>query len=239
MKKCFFIFLLVFLYIFTCVSLSAQKNVKSSIVKSWNRFQAGVELGPALTSVWGNDNYMYQSDVQYSSGIFFRYNFLKWMAIQSGINIEKVGTKLNDAYIDIQGNTIPDSYLKKQYDYLSFPIIFRFTIINRRINLNFSLGGFVSYMFDAKSISSPLPPGTPNDPNPGKEFVSDIAVTVKKHNAGLIGGIGVDYQIIKGFNIGIEVRDQLGLVDISNTFSQHTPPHTNSLQLLGRVSYKF
>lgn len=205
-----------------------------------NEFEVGVESGPTITTLWGNHQLPYKMDYHYNTGLFFRYNFLCWLGIQGGVNLERLGPKSDIIWTDMSGNKIGDGYVKWQFDYLTFPLLFRFNAIDRRANLSFTLGGFASYLYQARQIQSPLPPGTPGDPNPGQESTMDITNAYKRFNTGLVFGTAFDYYFLFGLNIGFEVRDQLGLFHIpNNNPASGQELKTNSLQLLGRVSFKW
>ncbi len=216
------------------------------IVFNWNRGEVGTEAGPCMTSFWSNNkNLTYGQDCHYAAGVFFRYNVNSWIGLQTGVNIERVGSRNNFQWTDTSGNPIGNAYIKLQNDYVTFPLLLRFNAFNEclgigGISLNFTIGGFFSYLFYAKNILAPMPPGTPGDPNPGEETVTNQTSQFNKFNSGIVAGIGVDYSIESGLDIGFEVRDQLGLFHIPTTDpSTNSIVRTNSLQFLFRFSWKF
>ena len=227
---------------FTCIRSPAQYYLEDDEIpeeEEESYFEFGVEGGPALTTTWGY-TYNTQMEGNYMVGSWVRYSITKWFGIHSGVYIERGGSKLDVIFTDQLGNKTGDGNVKFMYDYLTCPIMWRFDPINTNFNLNISLGGFVSYMFAAHSVLSPFPPGTPNDPNPGKETTYDESMNFQKINAGIAAGVGLDYNFDFGFKTGFEVRDQLGLVHMS--MNPETPTfsyRTNSLQFLFRVGYRF
>lgn len=201
--------------------------------------EIGVEGGPAFTSSWGHtfDN---EWDVQYSAGTYVKYKANQWIAFQSGLSVEKIGTKIAVVFTDNSGNQTGTGYIKYHLDYITMPILWKFDPIDKRFNLSCSVGAFASYLFNAQSILSPLPPGTPNDPNPGKETTYNAMGDFTKFNVGLDLGVGGNYHFSNGLKIGLELRNQLGLLHIyNNTPTNNFSFRTNSLQLLFRVAYRF
>jgi hypothetical protein len=201
--------------------------------------EIGVEGGPALTTSWGHQ-YNTAMEGQYYVGVYYRAQFEPWFGFQVGTSVEKVGTIIDVTYVDDQGNPTGTGTVKYRFDFLTCPIMWKFSPLEGKFKLNFSVGGFFSYMFKATSTYSPFPPGTPNDPNPGQENSFDEDLSFANLNGGAILGAGVDYNFDFGLRLGVEVRDHLGLVHLyKNPVTPTFAFRTNSLLFLGRVAYGF
>jgi hypothetical protein len=205
-----------------------------------NRFEAGLEGGPAMTTLWGNDlleNKMntggtYYNALHYTQGAFFRWNLLPWLGLQTGVNYEKVGMYL-DFESENSGGSSTNDYGRAELEYMSFPLLVKFQIGNR-LKWNVTAGGFLSYLLRAWQISY-YELYAPNG-----EMAFEVTNNFERLNAGVAFGVGLDYAFKNGINIGFETRDQLGLYNtsalpvVNNQFVR-----TNSLQFMARVSYKF
>lgn len=174
----------------------------------------------------------YYNALHYSQGAFFRWNMLPWLGLQTGVNYEKVGNYMAYKGEDWGGNPV-NGYEKTELEYLSFPLLAKFQIGNR-LKLNFTAGGFLSYLLNAWHISFY------DLYYPNGEMAAEMTNNFERLNAGVAFGVGVDYSFKNGINIGFETKDQLGLYNTSALpVINNQLIRTNSLQFLARVSYKF
>src|SRR5688572_25792438 len=113
----------------------------------FNRFEAGIEAGPALGKFWtpSASPFFYTSNVTYTHGTYFRYNPVKFFGIQTGIYLEKIATRDNVVFTNGEKSIIGSGTLEVNTDYLTFPLLAKFSVGNK-LRGNFSFGTFFSYM---------------------------------------------------------------------------------------------
>lgn len=203
----------------------------SSIHAQFNHFETGIEAGPALGTFWSDGSMSNRKmNINYSSGAFFRFNFIRSIGVQTGIYFERIGTSEDLYFTDMNGDIIGRGYLKYETDYITFPLLAKFTV-GKKLKIGFSLGTFFSYLLKARSVV--------HNNNPAySDIAFDETNGIRRFNTGLVIGTGLDYCFFEHLNVGIEVRDQLGLYDLSISPSSGYY-RTNSLQILFRVSYQF
>jgi hypothetical protein len=193
------------------------------------KFEAGFEAGPAIGKFWSNSMTPkhFITDVNYSQGFFFRYHVKKNWSFQTGVYNDVIGTH---DYITIKNNLgepAGRATLRREVDYVTVPVLARFTFGNR-IRTSFTAGTFFGYALQHRLET---------------DFGDHVETTVmtnqiNRFNTGIILGAGIEYSIFKQCNLGIEMRDQLGLsnLDPNGSLSYF---RTNSLQLMIKMSYRF
>src|SRR5436190_2235459 len=73
-----------------------------------NRFDGGIEGGPSLISLWGNETISTynKSTIGYSAGLFLQYSFPKLISFRTGIYYERKGTASNRSILAADGSVI-------------------------------------------------------------------------------------------------------------------------------------
>jgi hypothetical protein len=198
----------------------------------FNRFELGVESGPALGKFWtpNTPNSFYTMHTGYYTGTFFRYNPLPFFGIQSGIYSERVSTQDRVAFTNNENKMVGTGEVMVNTDFITFPLITKFRVGNR-LKVNFSVGTFFSYMLQ-HSVTVRY-----GNTSPYGDHTVDYANMMNRFNTGLLLGAGIDYVFFRHLNLGFEVRDQLGLYNLSKNDQNYF--RTNSLQFLLRISWQF
>lgn len=203
----------------------------SVLYAQFNRFEAGLEAGPALGTFWtaSSPSSFYTTNVTYTHGNYFRYNPVKFFGIQTGVYLERVSTKDDVVFTNQEGSVIGPGTLAVNTDYLTFPLLAKFSVGNK-LRGNFSFGTFFSYMLKHSLIINY------GEVYPYGERTWDYTNLMNRFNTGLSFGAGLDYIFFNQLVIGVEMRNQLGLYNLSKGEDYF---RTNSLQFLFRLSWQF
>jgi hypothetical protein len=176
---------------FTCQNLQAQ-------------FEYGVHAGlnlqtqAKLGQLWNNCD-LYQG---YTAGGFFEYKAFKNISLQTELNYQKKGIK------DISTVEGIESTTRREFNYLSIPVLVKGTIHDPGLGVRFDLtlfaGPYAGYL---TSANSKLKSG-------GSTTTEDIENEAEKYDMGAIFGIGVNYKLGNGGAIVTELRYEMGLSQV-------------------------
>lgn len=203
--------LLIFLVVGMCL---LQKGV------SQNNIRIGATTGATLSKYRGND-IIEKSDagIGFSVGMSFAYAFNENWALQTNVNYaRKQFSQTVKAFVlfDFEEETID---IKTHYDYLELPVLVKYNLgSSKRFFVNG--GPFLAYLLAAKSKTENFPS-------------TDISETHNKLDLGLSLGVGATFHLNSKQDLSIELRDNLGLLNISKTevYNDGTIK-TNSLNLI-------
>jgi hypothetical protein len=198
-----------------------------------NKFEIGVVGGPSIISLRGwnlVDSTFRKFDIAYSVGILFQYNFTKNISLLSNIAYERKGGKIGiTAYI----YNLPPGLDKDQcdrLDYLTFPILVR-VILRKKINYFINTGPYFGYL-----IKHTYTIEWENNPT----IIEDITERNKRFDIGISLGLGLSVPIRKKISVSLEVRNNLGLYNISSLpVVNDGTIKTNSTNFLFSCNYKF
>ncbi len=202
-----------------------------------NKFDIGLVGSPSMVFLRGNDiiKQYHKPTIGFSGGLSFQYNFPKFISIRTDIQFERKGSLATGTiyYTDNTGNVI-DSEKWTDYfhfDYLTMPILVRATI-GKKIKYFFNAGLFAGYLIKQTDIfgaTKYLPKQTTDNTSRDQRF--DLGAT---------GGLGLSVPIKDNFLISLEIRDNLGLYNVSKVqVINNGTIKTNSTNFLITLSYKF
>lgn len=200
----------------------------------YNRFEVGIETGPAFGKFWGTGipPTFYRPKPSYVTGTYFRVNLAKFIGIQSGLYMETLSTSDDVIFKNANNNMIGNGRFMMDASYITFPLLAKFNVGNK-FKANFSIGTFFSYLVDYKvciDYGETMPKGS---------MTLDYTHLMNRFNTGVSLGAGLDYVILQRMKVGIECKDQLGLFNISPSNEGGFFYGTNSFQVLGRLAYMF
>ena len=198
-----------------------------------NRFDIGVQGSPSVSLLWGNSYAKKYSKptVGFSAGITFRYNLPKYLSVGTDITFEREGNLTKSDATDSEGNVIGEIVATIRLDYLTIPVLAKFSIGNK-IKFFFNAGPHFGYLiaasaaWDVPSQFSSVPP------------ITDQTDNFKRFDIGLTTGLGLTVPVTSKFLISAEVRNNLGLYNISNyPVADGGTIQTNSTHLLIGAAY--
>jgi len=197
-----------------------------------NKFDVGLEGCPSLTSLRGNDfvEAFYDPTIGFSGGLTFQYNFSKLVSIRTNIAFERKGAIAKTQAIDIFGNPIGEVTSHINFDYLTVPLLARLTFRNKIkffVNVGPYLGYLVKQTFVVKAFNE-FPKST-----------SDNTVYYERIDVGLTAGLGVGLPIKEKLLLTLEIRNNLGLYNVSKLpVINDGTIKTNSTNLLIGIAYQ-
>ena len=200
----------------------------------YNRFEVGIESGPAFGKFWGTGVTadFYKSTPSYALGTYFRINLAKFIGVQTGIYTERLSTLDNVILKNANNQMKGDGKFMMDADYITIPILAKFNVGNK-FQANFSIGTFLSYLTNytvSVDYGNVFPTGCVS---------YNYTDLMNRFNTGVSLGAGFDYVLMQRMKLGVECRDQLGLYNISRSNDGNNFFGTNSFQVLVRMGYMF
>ena len=197
-----------------------------------NKYEYGIEGGPSLISLHGNQviSEFHNSTIGFSSGLFFQYNFKKIISLRTNLAYERKGSTIKGKALDDSGNSLGDVRGNLNFDYLTLPILVRATF-GKRIMYFVNTGPYLGYLLKQTIVSrgEKIPTTTKDDTS-----------LYKKIDLGVSAGLGLLVPYKQHFAFSLEVRNNLGLYNISPELVINGGSiKTNSTNLLLGLVYNF
>lgn len=186
--------------------------------------------GPNRSALYGNKA-IDSSDPLYGiTGDFsLEYHFNRFVSILPGISYNEKGNINPTVYTDTLGNPLATADIKTKLKYLNVPLLIRFSFGNR-FKFYFNTGPYLGLLQNAKTIT----------PSIGSIEATEFNIdsTLKAQEWGVSLGLGIAFPITKRVNIGVEIRHDAGLQDISNvSIANKGKIKTNETSALFSISY--
>lgn len=196
-----------------------------------NKFDIGVEGGPSLISLRGNTiiDQFHASTAGFSGGFSFQYNFQKVISLRTNIAFERKGSVLTSPVVDILGNSLGEASTYSNFEYLTLPILVRATF-GKKIQFFVNAGPYFGYLIQQNFVTKGK-----NLPTTKSEDKS----IVKQFDTGISTGVGISVPIKTKFAFSFEVRNNLGLYNVSSRPVINSGTiKTNSTNFLFGFTYK-
>ncbi len=206
------------LYLFLSVGLMAQSSI-------WS---IGIEGGPAISSLRGNKipESIQKPRLASSAGLSLQYQINQRFSLKTGLMSDLKGAKYDVIFYDALGQQLGNGTLFYNYQYLTVPLQ-----LKADLAIGPSLQGFVSagpYASYLMSITQSFP-----------DNQLDYRKSHKDIDAGLVAGLGIIYHISSKFSLTTELRNQLGLTNVSRVPLQNEGViKHNAAQLLFGLQYR-
>ena len=206
-------------------------SLTSPVFGQQNKLDIGIEGGPSLTSIRGNKMFKKYNHptLGYSGGLSFQFNFPKKFSVRTGFAYERKGSVHTIPFTDAYGNTTVQGKNYSNFDYLVFPVLLHATL-GKSMKFFVNSGLFFSYLLKQTFTwqSSYFPKQTGDNTSNDKRFDTGLAL-----------GLGFSTPIKDKFSITCEIRNNLGLYNVSAipVFENGTIK-TNSTNLLCGFAYK-
>lgn len=198
-----------------------------------NKFEVGLEMGPSLISLRGNDFLDKNNDISFgfSSGFTFQYNFPKLISIRTNISFERKGLTTQGTATDEYGNQIGEITFHSKFDYLTIPLLVRLTF-GKKINFFINAGPYIGYLIQQKNVIEAF------GEYPKTE--TDNTDNFKRTDFGITTGLGARFPIKSKLFLSLEIRNNLGLTNISSVpVVNDGTIKTNSTIILIGIEYRF
>ncbi len=205
----------------------------SSVLAQSKAMTIGLEGGPALTTLRGNQILAQTSkiDFTFAGGLFVEYGFSDHLSIRTGCSFERKGNKSNILLLDINGSELGNVKVRTQLDYLAVPLLVRY-----------SFGSKVKFMVNAGPYLGFLLKGTERTGAIGSfpERTTDRTANFTQQDVGLSLGLGPTLSMGDHIRISLEVRATLGLLNVSAIpVVENGSIKTSSAALLVGAAYVF
>ncbi len=188
----------------TCTMVFGQKN----------EFFIGVELGPTYTFYRGNEilETLNKPAYRYFGGICIEYKIKNRFSIQTDITYERKGTVARGMKPNFNVDTFQS--IEKQpfrtrivFDYITIPLLLKLQMGNK-ISFYIEGGGFIGFLLDGKFVTTG---------DTISRHTENMTILNNKKDLGISFGVGFNIKINGNKLLTFGLRDNLGLVSISNT----------------------
>jgi hypothetical protein len=206
-------------------------TVAETMYGQTNTFDIGIESSPSLIFLRGNPeiNNIQKPTIGFSGGIFAQFNFNRFLSLRTNIAYERKGTTYNFTIIDDNGEFFDKLIINSNFDYMTFPILLRGTF-GKKVQFFANVGPYFGLLMKQTSV--------------GKGDVVSFTTrsftsSYKRIDTGLSTGIGFSIPIKTKFAISFEVRNNLGLNNVSALpILNNGTIKTNSTNFLLGLTYK-
>ncbi len=192
----------------------------------------GFEGGFGLATLRGNDyiDKNHSSKPGYSAGVFVQYNFSKILSLRSGTCFEQKGSSFEFWVTEQNGEQIGPIQGKMNFNFLNVPVLLRASF-GKKITYFANAGPYISFLLrqtEHNDAFSSYP-----------EINADRTGDFTKVDAGLSAGLGISFDLKSKYALSFEIRDNLGLTNISKQpIANNGTIKTNVLNLLIGFTYK-
>lgn len=203
-------------------------NNSSAQYSQWN---LGLEGGPSYTSTVGNDAVDLDTKPNFGfiAGIFGQYNFNSNYSLKLAANYQQKGSKLEISQQDIKGNDyVLDGKLKLEY--ITIPLLFRGNFGSTGVKFFANAGPYLGILMTNKTT---IDANTQYN-EPGRTV--DNTDSTKSTDFGVTAGIGLQIPIATKSALTFEIRDDIGLTNISD-YTSDGSTKTNSLSFIVGITF--
>jgi hypothetical protein len=204
----------------------------ASFGQNSRKLEMGFNLGPNISSLRGNDilDQYHSSKISLSSGLFVQYNLNQLFSLFINPIYDNKGSKIKEREMyDDLGNVIGVGKGTTNFHYLSLPILLRMDLgTDQMFFLN--AGPYLSYLIK-QTFKIKM--------NNGSTNTEDNTENNKRTDFGISLGGGIKFPLSKKCNLFFEIRENLGLINVSAVrVSNDGSIKTNTINLLFGISYK-
>jgi hypothetical protein len=206
---------------------------QTNIFAQQPKFEGGVEGGPGITSLWGNEIVTRYNDptLGFSGGASFQYNFPKTFSIRTNFSFDRKGCISSGTLLDASGNRIGDYTSLLKFDYLTMPILLRASF-GKKTKFFFNSGPYFAYLTKSNYVFE--------GPNINGRATFDFTSNYKRFDVGLSSGAGFSTPVTKAISFSCEIRNNIGLYNIGKPqLYSETSLNTYSANLLLGIAYTF
>ena len=205
------------------------------------KLEIGFQGGIGFSNNWGHDNIIKPTKlVTPKFGLSLGLPVNRHFELVSNFSYETKGEKYSNVQLtNDYGAEVGLGEVSVKYNYVTANILARGLIgIGNNIKLFVNAGPFAGYLLKVKEISKADRPGYVN----GSYYSGsdrDITGNFKKIDYGITTGIGVMYPLLSKIKLSFEVRNSIGLYNISKLPVIHNGTiKTKSLDILAGVCFK-
>ena len=196
------------------------------------KFTLGVEGGPNISSLRGENTNedLLDPKIFYSVGIYSDYLAYNNFSLKLGAYYQIKGAKSDILFTDNTGTEIGTFELREVFKYISVPLLVKYQF-GKKILFYINGGPTISFLMK-QNMEFDSPKQFPLDNIDRTEYY-------KSTDFALSFGVGSYVPLTNKFNISIDLRNDLGLTDVSdNSNVTGYKLKNNSLNMMIGVNYK-
>lgn len=196
---------IVLVLLFACkISFSQEHNV------------FGISAGTNYSSLRG-DIVEFESEFSFLFGVNYTFSLKENLSIKAELNYERKNTNREIPIGGVlgQGGIFSEGKYRRKYDYITLPVLLKY---NFGYDDPFYVNGgpYLGYIINAEEKLD------------GSTRGIDITNLYKSFELGISFGVGKVFSVSKNNNLSVEVRNNLGLTSLSESYSIRS----NSLNLI-------
>ncbi|MBC7456801.1 MAG: PorT family protein [Bdellovibrionaceae bacterium] len=198
-----------------------------NIYSQTNKLDIGVIGGVARITLRGNEimDNNHRPAFGFIAGLSAQYNW-KTVSLVTNVLLERKGSVIAMPLTDANGNQIGSYNLTNALDYITLPLMIRKSFGNK-IKFFANAGSYVAYLRAAEYRNSLV-------------LIQSNKAFFKKEDVGLCFGIGLSFPLSNSMGFTAEIRNNLGLINISDVpVNNNVTIKTNSSALLLSFFYRF
>jgi hypothetical protein len=201
-----------------------------------SKFEIGIQAGNSLVSMrhTGYSQYPYRFKSAFSAGLFVQYNINKYFSLRVEPGYEKKGydTSYDSTFIE-NGNPIKilqEFPITANFNYITIPVLARASI-GKKVKYFINAGPYVGFLMSQNIIYNY---GVVNY----DKYKYNTAHNYKTLDFGITTGLGMYIPMKNIFALSFEIRNNLGLMNISNPTYNSDINKTLAFNLLLGFSYR-
>ena len=169
-----------------------------------SRMELAVQAGPGLSWLRGN-TFLDGTDAQFNAayGIGFQYNFNKGIGLRTGVSYQRKGSSAEITLTDINGSTLAKGAALNTLEYLVVPVMVR-AGFGQSVRFFANVGPYAGYLLKGTSRIKDV-----------EGFDDDTTEGLEQWDLGVCAGLGVDMNAGARLQLSAELRQAMGLVNVS------------------------
>lgn len=197
------------------------------------KVELGVTAGPSVATLYGNNDVEDALDARlgFVAGGTFQYNFNPTLGLHTGLLFERKGGYDRDEYTFLGTEYVTRTTVN--FDYLTLPVLLRANFLPEggpRLFVN--VGPYFGFLLHQSTIIR-----TTNDDGDKEVNKTVNTDSYKAFDIGLSAGLGVRIPVATNMGLGIEVRDNVGLYNFSESDADEDRLKNNSLVFLVSLNF--
>ncbi|MHA7111309.1 porin family protein [Sunxiuqinia elliptica] len=197
-----------------------------------SRFKFGLELGPSLASLSGNDfiDDYHDSRLGFIVGPSLEYRLSDLLSVKTALAFERKGSMIKSEVLTLDEKSFEEYKARMNFDYLTMPLLAKLTVGNTT-HFFANAGPSFGYLIQQKTITEAFG-GMP-------KHTVDESEGFQKINIGLVLGLGAEHPVNERLSLSVELRSDYGLSNISKLpMRDDGRIATRSIHFLAGLTYK-
>lgn len=197
---------LVFAVIFVGLLLSKAHGQES-------KWKVGIAGSGDLTVIWGNQfaKDFANPSFNFSGEFNFMYQVKPNLYLRSGLGFSRKGSQAKVRFTDVNGTYTGFGKAINNFDYVIIPLLLQQNFALKKVSLFLNGGLYSGFLMQRTSLTKPLR----NDPNSVSRSRFNYTSLNKRYDFGLSFGLGTEIPLSNKISFLLEVRNNIGLVNIS------------------------